>query len=171
MKYNIETVSTEPLYSFPMKFTRAPYLSVSDRFIVSLDKDTETIKLYNKETGNSNNSGGAALNPHTLNKFLYRKPQQSPLKTILLPQSSDIYNLCFSPDGDLLVTGLDTGKKMLNKYRLAEDPQKDIQLIWSCDQVPGAVGVAAADSGLIFVSGGWNATIYVGSPEGKKIII
>ena len=40
-------------------------------------------------------------------------------------------------------------------------------LIWPCDQVPYAVGLAVDERGLIYVGGAKNKTFYILSAEGK----
>ena len=55
---------------------------------------------------------------------------------------------------------------MLHKYSIVSEEEEPV-LIWSCDQVPEACGVAVDERGLIYVSGGENKTLYIFSTEGK----
>mgnify|MGYP001803531634 CR=1 FL=1 len=132
---------------------------MSEKFIASLDSDNNTLKLYNRRTEVPETSTGL------LASLFSRRQQQ--LENVTLKEFKQLINLCFLPDGTLLVTGTDGSKQKLNKYRLGENPEKDITLIWSCDEVPQANGIAVSEDGLIFVSRGKNKTIYVVSCDGK----
>ena len=76
-------------------------------------------------------------------------------------------NLLFLPDGCLLVTGSNHNEKgCINKYTKVSEDEEPV-LIWSCDQVPNACGVAVDERALIYVSGLSNKTLYILSAEGK----
>ena len=158
-KYNITKKIITPIYSFPMKSSFPSYPSVSEKFIAMLDRDNNTLKLHNRRTEAPETSTGLLAG-------LFSRRQQQ-LENITLKEFKRLLNLCFLPDGTLLVTGIDESKRKLNKYRLGEDPEKDITLIWTCDEVPQASGIAVSEDGLIFVSGVKNKTIYVVSSDGK----
>lgn len=158
---NIEAKTSVALYSFPMKTNKASFLSVSDLYIASLDRDTHSIKLYDRKMREAE---ATAAPTSAFRKFFSKRQQHSRLQTITLPEFENLFNLCFLPDGDLLVTGYGNDKYLLNKYRLGGDPR----LIWTCDQLPDACGIAVSASGLIFASKIRGKTIYVVSPEGKQ---
>ena len=161
MKYNIINKTITPIYSFPMKSSFASYLSVSEKFIASLDRDNDTLKLHNRRTEALETSTGILAG-------LFSRRQQQ-LENVTLKEFKQLINLCFLPDGTLLVTGIDESKRKLNKYRLGENPEKDITLIWTCDEVSQAGGIAVSKDGIILVSGAKNKTIYVVSSNGKLI--
>ena len=55
---------------------------------------------------------------------------------------------------------------LLHMYSIVSEEEEPV-LIWSCDQVPQACGVAVDERGLIYVSRLKNKTLYVLSAEGK----
>ena len=55
---------------------------------------------------------------------------------------------------------------LLHMYSIVSEEEEPV-LIWSCDQVPGAYGVAVDERGLIYVSRIKNKTLYILSAEGK----
>ena len=138
-KYDINTKMSEMLFSYQQKSDLPSLFSVSAQYIAVTDKDNNRLNLYNRRS------------EVVTNKKL------SGLKMI--------YNLLFMPDGCFLVTGWDNGKYTINKYSRASEEEEPV-LIWSCDQVPDAVGVAVDERGLIYVSGLENKTIYILSAEG-----
>ena len=139
-KYDMNSKSSEMLFSFPQKSDLASYLSVSAKYIAVIDRDNNNIKLYNRKSTSVSTK------------------QLSVLKVIL--------NLLFLPDGCLLMTGHDNVKCMLNKYSIVSE-EEEPALIWSCDQVLDACGVAVNERGLIYVSGVKNKTLFILSAEGK----
>ena len=139
-KYDMNSKSSEMLSSFPQKSDYASYLSVSAQYIAVIDKDNENIKLYNRMVASVSNKQ--------------------------LPCLKVIQNILFLPDGCLLVTGHDNVKCMINKYSIVSEEDEPV-LIWSCDQVPQAGGVAVDERGLIYVSRVKNKTLYILSAEGK----
>ena len=130
-KYDMNSKRSEMLFSFPQKSSDASYLSVSAQYIAVIDWDNENIKLYNRKSTSVSTK------------------QLSGLKAI--------QNILFLPDGCLLVTGHDNVKNMINKYSRVSKEEEPV-LIWSCAQVPDAMGVAVGERGLIYVSGQQNKT-------------
>ena len=55
---------------------------------------------------------------------------------------------------------------IINKYSIVSEEDEPV-LIWPCDQVPYAVGLAVDKRGLIYVGGAKNKTSYILSAEGK----
>ena len=149
IKYDTVTKTIEFLFSFPMKSTAVSFLSVTDHFIVTTDKDNQTIKLYDRQAGHRS---------------------QNTLTTQTLPEYKVIKNLKLLTDDTLLVTGWDTADTYkLNKYRINRDRP---HLIWSCKELPDVpVGIAVDDRGRIYVSGACTKTIYVLSDEGEIVLI
>ena len=149
IKYDTAKKTSEFLFSFPMKSINSYFLSVSDHFIASLDTDNNTIKLYNRQTGNRSGS--------------------DTLTTLTLPEYHAITNFTLRTDHTLLVTGWEKDKtKKLNKYRVNGDR---LHLIWSCRDVPDVpAGIAVDDRGRIYVSGCKTKTIYVLSDEGEILL-
>ena len=139
--YDPDKKTSELIYSFPMKAKVTSHLSVSERFIASIDKDTNKIKLFN------------------------RKYSQSGLIDVNVIEIGELRNLLFISEDLLLVTGWDSdGKDMLNNYRINGS---ELDLIWSCDQVPyEPCGIALDDTGMIYVSGLKTRTIYVLDKKG-----
>ena len=76
MKYS-ET-ATDHLFSFTTHSMLPYFLSISDPYVAIIDHDNEQIKLYNRHTRH--------------------------VTDITLPNTSHIWNLCFTSDGSLLVT-------------------------------------------------------------------
>ena len=150
IKYDTVTKTIEFLFSFPMKSTAVSFLSVTDHFIVTTDKDNQTIKLYDRRAG-------------------YRAGANT-LTTLTLPEYHIITNLKLLTDDTLFVIGWDTANThKLNKYRFIRDR---LHLIWSCRDVPDKpAGIAVDDRGRIFVSGCETKTIYVLSDEGEIVLI
>ena len=143
-KYDMNRQRSEILFSFPQKSSEASFLSVSAQYIAVIDKDNYNIKLYNRIS--------------------------SSVSTKQLLGLKVVFNLLFLPDGCLLMTGHDNVKCMINKYSIVSEEEEPV-LIWSCDQVPYAVGVTVDERGLIYVSGAENKTLYILSAEGKYITI
>ena len=139
-KYGMNSKSIEMLFSFPQKSDYASFLSVSAQYIAVIDKDNNNIKLYNRSLAS--------------------------VSTMQLSGLKRIGNLLFLPGGCLLVTGHDNVKDMIKKYSMVSEEEEPV-LIWSCDQVPYAVGLTVDERGLIYVSGGENKTINILSAEGK----
>ena len=137
--YHLRSQRRELLFSFPQKLRKSSYVSASSEYIAATGRDRNDIKLYDRKS-----------------KVV------SPLQPVGLKV---VFSLHFSPDGGLLVTGHDNVKDMIIKYRVSDDGGLD--LVWSCDQVAGACGVATDKMGLIYVCGQKNKTIYVLSAEGK----
>ena len=139
-KYDMNSKSSEMIFSFPEKSDYASYLSVSAQYIAVIDRDNESIKLYNRRSDS--------------------------VSTKQLSGLEQIDHILFLPDGCLLVTGWDYLKNTLNKYSIVSEEDEPV-LIWSCDQAPEACGVAVDERGLIYVSGQRNKTLYILSAEGK----
>ena len=139
-KHDMNSKSSEMLFSFPQKSDLASYLSVSAQYIAVIDKDNYNMKLYNRKSAS--------------------------VSTKQLSGLKQVNNILFLPDGCLMVTGHDNVKCMINKYNIVSE-EEEPALIWSCDQVPDACGVAVDERGLIYVSGIHNKTIYILSAEGK----
>jgi hypothetical protein len=138
--YDMTSKHSEVIFSFPQKSNFASYLSVSAQYIAVLDQDNENIKLYNRRS--------------------------AAVSTKHLPGLKELHKLLFLPEETLVVIGHDKVKYMINKYRVRKEEEP--VLIWSCDQVPEAVGVAVDKRGLIYVSRQSNKTIYILSAEGKS---
>ena len=147
--YNMNNKRQKMLFSFSQKEPSYLYLSASAQYVALIGKDNNNIKLCNRRS----------VSDHT--------KQASDLKVEGLKM---IGNLLFLPDGCLLVTGHDNVKDMINKYSIVSEEEEPV-LIWSCDQVPGACGIAVDGRGLIYVSGQKNKTLYILSAEGKYITI
>ena len=113
---------------------------MSAQYIAVIDKDNYNIKLYNRRSAS--------------------------VSTKQLSGLKQVNNILFLPDGCLLVTGHDNVKCMLNKYSIVSE-EEEPALIWSCDQVLDACGVAVNERGLIYVSGVKNKTLFILSAEGK----
>ena len=144
-KHDMNSKSSEMLFSFPQKSNKASHLSVSAQYIAVIDKDNYNIKLYNRRLTSVSTKQLSGLNV--------------------------IGNLLFLPDGCLLVTGHDNsgdGSGMIDKYSIVSEEEEPV-LIWSCDQVPGACGVTVDERGLIYVSRIRNKTLYILSADGKYI--
>lgn len=147
LKLDLQKKRSDLLYSFQMKLNRLCPLSVSDEFIASVDKDTVTIQLYDRQAGKAG--------------------QPRALITLLLPQIEVITNLKFLTDKTLLVSGWDGEQKgLLNRYRVSG---KNLELVWSSRHVPAfPCGLAVDEKGMIYVSGAETRTIFVLNDEGKK---
>ena len=143
-KYDMNSKSSEMLFSFPQKSNLASYLSVSAQYIAAIDRANNNIKLYNRRSAS--------------------------VSTKQLSGLKQMNNILFLPDGCLLLTGWDNVKHMTNKYSIASEVEEPV-LIWSCDQVPGACGVAVDERGLIYVSRMKNKTLCILSAEGNYITV
>ena len=130
----------EELFRFPAKSTTASYISASAKYIAATDKDNKTIQLYNRAT--------KSVTPKAL------------------PGHTDPYNHHFSPDGGLLVTGDDGTEGKLIKYRIPEDEDKQLEIVWTCEGLDFPGGVTSDENGLIYVAGAENKTIYILNDKG-----
>ena len=138
-RYHQRGQRRELLFSFPQKSRKSSYVSASCEYIAATGRDSNDIKLYDRKS-----KVVSALQPVGLKV---------------------VFSLHFSPDGGLLVTGHDNVKDIIIKYRISGEG--GLELVWSCDQVAGACGVTTDDeTGLIYVCGQKNKTIYVLSAEG-----
>ena len=137
-RYHQRSQRRELLFSFPQKSRKSSYVSASSEYISATGRDSNDIKLYDRKS-----KVVSALQPVGLKV---------------------VFSLHFSPDGALLVTGHDNVKDMIRKYRISDECGLDP--VWSCDQVAGACGVTKDETGLIYVCGQKNKTIYVLSAEG-----
>lgn len=138
-KYDLTSNQSEIVFTFPHKSNNSSYCSVSANYIVALENDHNRIILYNRKSRSR--------------------------VTTQVPGLKVLFNLMFQRDGTLLVTGHDNVEHKANMYRVreAEVPV----LIWSCDQVPRASGIAADERGNIYVSGQNIKTIYMLSYDGE----
>ena len=139
-KYDMNSKRSEMLFSFPQKSNLAYFLSVSAQYIAVIGKDNQNVKLHNRIS--------------------------SSVSTMQLPGLKVINNILFLPDGCLLLTGWDGVMFIINEYSIVSEEDEPV-LIWSCDQVPYAVGLAVDERGLIYVGGAKNKTFYILSAEGK----
>ena len=152
IKYDTVQKKSESLFSFPLSFMKSSRLSVSDHFVAAIDKQNNTIKLYDRQAGHRAGS--------------------NTLTTLTLPEYQGIFNIRLLTDDTLLVTGWDTARAntyKLDKYRFSRDR---LHLIWSYRDVPDLpAGIAVDDRGRIYVSGFKTRTIYVLSDEGEIVLI
>ena len=149
IKYDTVKKTSEFLFSFPMKSTLESFFSVSDHFIASIDKDNQTIKLYDRQAGNR--AGSNTLTTLTFPEYV--RPT--------------IKNIRLLTDDTLLVIRWDTASK-LNKYRFNRDR---LHLIWSCRDFPDVPDdIAVDDRGRIYVSDCNTKSIYVLSDEGEIVL-
>ena len=133
----------EELFRFPAKSTEASYLSVSARYIAAIDKDNKTVQLYNRATKS--------------------------VTTKALPGLTCLYNLHFLPDGSLLVTGTAGTAYKLIKYRIPEEEDKQLEIVWTCEGLAHALGVSCDEKGMIYAAGSKNKTIYIINEKGLRI--
>lgn len=146
-QFDISRKVSKPIISFPMKSSKVSYLSCSDSYIVSLNKDNHGIELYDRVTEIRSKVG--------------------------LPGTQRIFHTHFLADHcSLLVTCFHNGKYKLNKYILLKSAKPEgsvtiLRLVWSSCQLPYARGIAVGDNGLIFVSEKGRKRIYVLNSDGK----
>jgi WD40 repeat protein len=145
--YNVESKECEMLFSFPMESKYVSYMTVSDKFVACVDKDTYTLKLYDR--------------------------REKTVQTLPLPGLTHfICNIYFLQDGSLLATGGGNKGYLFNKYRIStkETDGEVITLIWSCP-LTKACGIAVSDNEkLIFVCELEAKRIYVVRPDGKCVM-
>ena len=132
----------EELFRFPAKSAKASFLAVSAKYIAATDKDNKTIQLYNRATKS--------------------------VKSRRLPGHTNPYNQHFLPDGSLLVTGLAGAVYKLIKYRIPEEEDKQLEIIWTCEGLDFPMGVSSDEKGLIYAAGSENKTIYIINDEGLR---
>ena len=123
---------SEELFRFPAKSNEASYLSVSAKYIAAADRDNKTIQLYNRATKS--------------------------VKSRRLPGHLHPFNLHFLADGNLLVLG--AGGKLI-KYRILEEEDKQLEIVWTCEGLDFPMGVSSGEIGMIYVGGAENKTIYI----------
>ena len=133
----------EELFRFPAKSTLASYLYVSAKYIAAADRDNKTIQLYNRAT-----------------KSVTMKA---------LPGHTFPYNHHFLPDGSLLVTGLAGTAYKLIKYKIPEEEDKQLEIVWTCEGLDTPIGVSSDEKGLIYVAGQKNKTIYIINDKGLRL--
>ena len=127
----------EELFRFPAKNTLASFLSVSAKYIAAADRDNKTIQLYHRATKS--------------------------VTSRALPGQTYPFNLRFLPDGGLLVTG--AGNKLI-KYRIPEEEDKQLEIVWTCEGLDFSCGVTSDEKGLIYVGGMGNKKIYIINEKG-----
>ena len=130
----------EELFRFPARSSKASYLSVSAKYIAAADRDNNTMQLYNRATKS--------------------------VTVRALQGNTDTYNLRFLPDGSVLVTGDDGTESKLIKYRIPEEEDKELEIVWACEGLVLPIGVSSDEKGLIYAAGAKNKTIYILNDKG-----
>ena len=133
----------EELFRFPAKSKEASYISVSAKYIAALDRDNKTIQLYNRAAKS--------------------------VTSRALPGHTNPYNLHFLPDGSVLVTGLAGTAYKLIKYRIPEEEDKQLEIVWTCEGLAHALGVSCDEKGMIYAAGSKNKTIYIINEKGLRM--
>ena len=132
----------EELFRFPAKSNQASFFSVSAKYMAATDRDNNTIQLYNRTTKS--------------------------VTSRALPGLTKPYNLHLLPDGSLLVSG--AGGKLI-KYRIPEEENKQLEIVWACEGLDFPFGVSSDENGMIYVGGAENKTIYIINEKGLIKII
>lgn len=153
---------TKAIFEFPMTKNNAIYISISERYIAAVDKDSlNCIKLYNRlpRTTQPQRTTFASV-------FKNIAVKDSPFTTKRLPHFAVVYNILFLPDGALLATGHGSGKHRLCKYLIPVNPDLNPILAWSNDDLHLPFGLAVSKDGLIYTSSARRKTIYILSDQG-----
>lgn len=145
-KHSYNALHSVKLFSYIKNTDHVVYnMSVSDEYIACIDHDNSTIILYNRA--------------------------KQTKKSMNLHQSFSLRSVCFTRDKSLLVTYFHRDDRItkLTKYNICE--QDELSLLWTCEDVPGADGVAVDHDGLIFVSDTGDSNIHVLSDKGMSCVI
>ena len=133
------------LFSFPRQSNIINHLSATSVYVAVVDYDQSLVKLYSR--------------------------QSKVVTDIKLPRIKLYFNICFTFDGSLLVTGYDDSNEYrLWKYRIQPGPDKPTCTeLWSVKEAEQCTGVFELESGLIFLCGHKNRKIHMYDSEGKIV--
>ena len=124
----------EKLFEFQRTSTAAAFLAVSDEYVVAVNPGANALLLYD---------------------FLTKQ-------TVTLAPTVNPTNVCFLPDGDLLV--LSFSDHSIVRYRIENN---QLTPVWTCEDIADSYGVCTDHNGLIYVCTlNGRQTIYILSPEG-----